>query len=425
MKKTLFLLLFIPLLSYSQITYDDIMRINSEKTFKRVVIENGFEFDKSDEEYIGYGMNINRDSINGNKSKLWSRYSKINGEFNFQFSLSSSFYGLTKDLTDESPYNSIIEKVKKNCKFYDIIEKNGLDYVCYSCPQSTYKGKIGFTKSEGSGVIQHILPKKQITYNDVMSINSPKTFNKIVSINGYDPIIDDDSLLVSVIQMGEDGILEWMSYNKINDEFRVYFETDNEERSYTKLIDKIKSNCTFYDTLKSHRYDYISYSCSESTYKGKIGYSIADSMSFIKHIIPKKPMTYNDIMNINSPKTFNKIMNEKGYEFDESNDSTIYYGFNIFGDEYLSSEWGVYDKTNDGFYFSFGWDKDYDSDFYNVIIDEIKNNCTFYDTLKNIGRNNKRDYLSYSCSESTYKGKIGYVITDSISVIRHIIPTEE
>lgn len=293
MKRLLFLL-FIPILSYSQITYKDVMSINSEKTFKRVVIENGFEFDKSDEEYIGYGMNINRDSINGNKSKLWSRYSKINGEFNFQFSLSSSFYGLTKDLTDESPYNSIIEKVKKNCKFYDIIEKNGLDYVCYSCPQSTYKGKIGFTKSEGSGMIRHIIPTKPITYKDVMSINSDKTFYKVMIENGYEFLENTDSIIVFGIDVNEDSLEtfydEWVLYEKTNGEFRIKFniDEDNDEDSYNVLLDDIKNNCTFYDTLKNSvwTYDYVSYSCSESTYEGKISYVITDSMSYISHIIP-------------------------------------------------------------------------------------------------------------------------------------------
>ena len=41
--KRLLILLFIPTLSYSQITYEDIMSINPLKTFKKVVIENNFE----------------------------------------------------------------------------------------------------------------------------------------------------------------------------------------------------------------------------------------------------------------------------------------------------------------------------------------------------------------------------------------------
>jgi len=62
--KRLLILLFIPTLSYSQITFEEIMYINSEKTFKRVMIENGFEYeDIDDDEFIFYGLNIKRDSL--------------------------------------------------------------------------------------------------------------------------------------------------------------------------------------------------------------------------------------------------------------------------------------------------------------------------------------------------------------------------
>jgi len=159
MKKTLFLLLFIPILSYSQITYDDVMSINSEKTFKRVMIENGLEYDDSGDfgkHYIFYGLNIRKDSVEGNKSSLWGSYNKRNGEFKFKIVLWS---GLFSD--DDNLYDLLVEKIKKNCTFYDVLNENGDDFVCYSCPQSMYKGKIGFTKIDGSGVIKNIIPTKE------------------------------------------------------------------------------------------------------------------------------------------------------------------------------------------------------------------------------------------------------------------------
>ena len=73
--KNFLILLFIPLIGLSQISYKDIMSINSEDTFKRVVIENGYEFDSFDEEgWVSYGFNIVRDSIEGNKSSKWGIY---------------------------------------------------------------------------------------------------------------------------------------------------------------------------------------------------------------------------------------------------------------------------------------------------------------------------------------------------------------
>ena len=305
MKKLLFLLI-IPTISYSQITFEDIMSINSEKTFKRVMIENGLEYDDNDfnEDLIFYGLDIVRDSLEESKSKLWCSYYKRNGEFKFQIVIRNKsgkdFFG--REIGGEienNPYDILVEKIKKNCKYYDVLNENGVDYVCYSCPQSTYKGKIGFTKVEGNGMI--------------------------------------------------------------------------------------------------------------------------------KHIIPKQPITFNDVMSINSTKTFHTILNGKGYHFNDEDEDWIDYGINVVNDSIMgsiSSEWGIYNKKTNEFYFKYGWNDDYDYDFYDVLIDDIKKNCTFYDTLKNNGPN-KRDYISYSCPQSTYKGKIGYTITDSISLIKHIIPTEE
>ena len=48
MKKLIILLLF-PLVSFSQISYKDIMSIDSEKMFKKVMIENGYEYNSNDE----------------------------------------------------------------------------------------------------------------------------------------------------------------------------------------------------------------------------------------------------------------------------------------------------------------------------------------------------------------------------------------
>ena len=162
--KRLLLILLIPTLSYSQITFEEIMYINSEKTFKRVMIENGFEYeDTDDDQFVWYGLNIVRDSLEGSKSSFWGSYFKENEEFMFQIGVRSSlgedFFGRQIE-TEDNVYNELTEKIKKNCKYYDVLNENGDDYVCYSCPQSKYKGKIGFHKSDGFGYIRHIIPKE-------------------------------------------------------------------------------------------------------------------------------------------------------------------------------------------------------------------------------------------------------------------------
>ena len=162
--KKLLLLLIIPTLSYSQITFEEIMYINSEKTFKRVMIENDFEYVETNDQYIWYGLNIIKDSINGSQSSFWCGYDKDNGEFRFKIGVVSNYgkdsYGREIEIVG-NVYDKLREKIKKNCKYYDILNEDGSDYVCYSCPQSKYKGKIGFYKSDGFGYIRHIIPKEE------------------------------------------------------------------------------------------------------------------------------------------------------------------------------------------------------------------------------------------------------------------------
>ena len=165
--KRLLLLLLIPTLSYSQITYSDVLNINSLKTFKRIMIENNFEFGYVDsftvyENYVyedyWYGLNIER-SDDGDFSNMWCIYSKHNDEFQFRFSRN----GTTKDgrkIVVDSPYDDIIRKIKNRCRYVDIFSRKDLDYVCYQCPQSTFKGYIGFTVNDGVGSVRHIV------YND-------------------------------------------------------------------------------------------------------------------------------------------------------------------------------------------------------------------------------------------------------------------
>tara|TARA_R110002012_G_scaffold288714_1_gene481479 strand:- start:55 stop:201 length:147 start_codon:yes stop_codon:yes gene_type:complete len=48
MKKLIILLLFIPLISFGQVTYKDVISISSTEMFKKVMIENEFEYMEGD-----------------------------------------------------------------------------------------------------------------------------------------------------------------------------------------------------------------------------------------------------------------------------------------------------------------------------------------------------------------------------------------
>ena len=156
--KRLIILLFIPILSYSQISYKDVMSIKSVDGFKKVVIENGYEYESLDEEgWLTYGFNIVRDSIEGSKSSKWMLYNTKDDRFTLSFgrrTVLGNFFG-TEDDTSKNPYDLIVKDIKEKCKYYKIINYNGIDYVSYGCSDSSYKGKIGFVVSEGNGLIRH------------------------------------------------------------------------------------------------------------------------------------------------------------------------------------------------------------------------------------------------------------------------------
>jgi len=164
MVKKLLLILFIPIISFSQVSYKDIMSIKSVDIFKKVVIENGYEFNDTDEEgWITYGFNIVRDSLEGNKSSKWGSYNTKDNMFSLTFSrenIIDDFFGLETD-NSKNNYDIITKEIKEKCKYHKIINYNGTDYVTYSCSESSYKGKIGFVVSEGRGFIRHFPPKTE------------------------------------------------------------------------------------------------------------------------------------------------------------------------------------------------------------------------------------------------------------------------
>ena len=122
------------------------MSIKSLDTFKRVAIENNYQQSDSEQEgFVTYGYDILKDD-DGNKSSRWAYYFPKGDTFVFSFSRGnamSEFFGTEAD-NSENPYDLILKEVKDKCSYYKIINYEGTDFVTYSCPESSYKGKLGF-----------------------------------------------------------------------------------------------------------------------------------------------------------------------------------------------------------------------------------------------------------------------------------------
>ena len=149
-----FILLLLPVVAFSQVTYEEIMSINSIDTFKRVVIENGYSRQIEMEEDYPDGINLifytlNYRSSDEEKMISLSFYDIDNGQFVFVFGQA--------ELKIFDTYEIIVSDIKEKCDYYKIINFNNVDYVAYSCPDSKYKGKIGFTRDDGDGYIMHMI----------------------------------------------------------------------------------------------------------------------------------------------------------------------------------------------------------------------------------------------------------------------------
>jgi hypothetical protein len=149
MKKLLFLLFFIPLVSFGQIfDYNDLKDINSEKQFKRFSFEK--EFIKTDEgkTYLTYAQLWNKEE---DKAVIWSYYYRKTGLFSFQIVKN-------RDGSSSDSFNRVLEQVKNKCTFYDIKEVGSGEYkkefICYTCPGSAFPGKIGFARDDSNDYIE-------------------------------------------------------------------------------------------------------------------------------------------------------------------------------------------------------------------------------------------------------------------------------
>ena len=131
-------------------------------------------------------------------------------------------------------------------------------------------------------------------------------------------------------------------------------------------------------------------------------------------------------------KTINKYLGENNYEFtDEGEEGLVTYGYNIVKDSIdgnKSSKWMYYSKPDDRFVLLFSRkgkglfgntiDIDNSDNEYDLIVADIKEKCKYYKIINYKGF----DFVSYSCSESSYKGKIAFVIDEGWGVIRHFPP---
>ena len=153
-RRLILLLLFTPLVSFGQLSYKDIMKIDSKDNFIKLMIDKGYaSTDKSSiEGQINFGYRPEKDDKGEYISTSFANYTFIEdlGLFSFQFSRPKYSFG-------DDPYDDILRKVKRKCKYLKVKTFGTDNYACYECKQAEFTGYIGFSNVGKSGLIGQFL----------------------------------------------------------------------------------------------------------------------------------------------------------------------------------------------------------------------------------------------------------------------------
>ena len=154
MKNLILVLLFIPFISFSQskkdITFNDIMKIDSEDKFTKLMFDRRYSSIQSESEQFNYALNPDED----NKSMAFASYFQGTDIFYFQFVIPP------QNLEDigylKNYYENILEKAENKCEFVKMQKIERTSYACYDCKQAKFEGYLGFAIVNGFGNIAQI-----------------------------------------------------------------------------------------------------------------------------------------------------------------------------------------------------------------------------------------------------------------------------
>ena len=133
--KKLLLLLFIPLLSFSQITLEDIVSISGEQSFKRTMIEKGF--DKNEEESEDDLFRYDKSAMDKlMASAMFRSLDSLSSDAVVVFMFPEDFIGRNDN------YDSIYDLVKSDCEFAEVKEYAGNEVAFYNCPNANVSTEL-------------------------------------------------------------------------------------------------------------------------------------------------------------------------------------------------------------------------------------------------------------------------------------------
>jgi hypothetical protein len=127
--KKLILLLFIPLVSFGQLTLETMSHINDVQSFKRTMIENGFSMDESSDEAM---ITYNKNGV-GTTPEIVAHYKPRENEEDMMTDELMLFIYTPDYKGENETYEAIYDEVKEECEFVELRESVGGDVAYYNC----------------------------------------------------------------------------------------------------------------------------------------------------------------------------------------------------------------------------------------------------------------------------------------------------
>ena len=122
-------------------------------------------------------------------------------------------------------------------------------------------------------------------YDDLKYIDSVKKFKKFAFENEFIKVDEDPIRLVYAYEYNSDNELAsiWAYFYKDGYfDFLIYKYTDGSTHHiFNRILEQVKSICTFFDITISDANEYFCYSCTGSAYPGKICFRRGDKKDYI------------------------------------------------------------------------------------------------------------------------------------------------
>ena len=165
MKKLILLLLFIPILSFGQISYKDIMKLDSKDAFQKLMIDKKMSIIEKNDDYFQYALTP-RDKDGETVSTLFGTYYDYTDLFTFSFVRTGYEYNpytgdkIQENIVVSNSFDPIQKKVERKCRFIKIVNIGEIDFACYLCNDAKFRGYLGLGFKGNQGIVQQLLLKQ-------------------------------------------------------------------------------------------------------------------------------------------------------------------------------------------------------------------------------------------------------------------------